>query len=433
MAIKPVLDHLEMVQKAFGKQAPTFEQWHQSRTLLDKSISWNATQNSPSVGAMKQLRGIMEDELGVAAETASERAGSAVASEYKAAKELFPVMRQAKEMLESKAARQEYSNRKFGAMDAAGSLIGGVVGGIPGMLLGGAVSHIARTRGDFIAADMVHRASKLSALSSTAAGVDARLLSGVKGVLGAAGGGKASPIMPVAKEAIKRGAPAIAGETFGKRQETYKTRARQVAEFQSNPTFAAKTIETRLGDMPQYAPKTAAAVADTVVRGNSYLFSKLPPPRIDVNSLTPHLQEEMRISPTELSKFARAAKAVDDPVSVLESAKRGILTRDEVDAVKTVYPKLYERMRSEVYAHVINAQSEIPYKTEVQLGTLLDIPTNRTMTGPFLQLMGDMYPAGDDEATADGGGGPAHAQVGKVEVAGQFGSAGNAIEKGAGT
>jgi hypothetical protein len=431
--VAAVEKHLGDLEAAFASRPPTFAEWQKSRVLLDKTINFNARNASPATDALKQLRGMIEGELEAAGEKAAERAGTAFASEYKATKQLYGVMREARTMLEGKMARQEFAGRAFSLGDMMGAAKGALLGGAPGALIGGVAAHIARTRGDFIAADALRRASRLEVLGAASASTDRKLMTGVRGLLGPAGKGADVPMLPIAKGAIKAAAPMIAGKSAEEKLSSYRDRVKQLTAFQTNPALATQTLATRLGDLPTVAPKVAAAVTDTVIRGNGFLFSKMPPPRIDTASLTPQLEPVGEVSPIELSRFARYAAAVDDPLSVLESARNGDLTPESVEAVKTVYPRLYDRMREEVMTHLMTAEKPLTYEAKVTLGTLLDLPTDGTMTPDFRAAMSANYASQPTEDAPMGPGGApvAPAVVGPMNITG-YASGGDAIERGAG-
>lgn len=177
----------------------------------------------------------------------------------------------------------------------------------------------------------------------------------------------------------------------GTSRERYAQRAEQVARLQANPAMVSARIGTALGGVSDIAPKTTEVATATAVRGLQFLSGKLPPSRRDEFSLQQHLQPSTRASDAEISKFMRYSHAIDDPLIVLREAKAGTLTRDHVEAVKFVYPALYDEMRGEVMRYMMASRAPLSYSRRIQLGILLDIPTDKTLSPDFMRAVQATY------------------------------------------
>jgi hypothetical protein len=173
----------------------------------------------------------------------------------------------------------------------------------------------------------------------------------------------------------------------GTSRERYAQRAEQVTKLQANPAMVASRVGSALRDVSDAAPKTTQVATATALRGLQFLSDKLPPSRRDQFSLQPQLQPKTRASDAEISRFMRYAEAIDDPVIVLREAKAGTLTRDHVEAVKAVYPALHEQMRGEVMNYLMASKRDLPYARRIQLGILLDIPTDKTLSPDFMRAV----------------------------------------------
>lgn len=202
----------------------------------------------------------------------------------------------------------------------------------------------------------------------------------------------------------------------GKGRSAFEKRAARITELQSNPAMLVDRVATSLAPFETTAPKVMAIATATAMRGLDLLASKLPPSRLDPYSLQPQLQPKTRASDTEISRFMRYAAAIDDPLVVLREAKSGTLTRDQVDAVKTVYPKLYEEMRVEVMRSVVETKKALPYDRRIQLGILLDIPTDKSLSPDFQRAIQATY-ASDEQA---GAGSPPPTLSRPIEIAGAY-------------
>lgn len=172
----------------------------------------------------------------------------------------------------------------------------------------------------------------------------------------------------------------------------YERRAEQLNRLKSDPAALSNRIAAALGPVTDGHPGVSAAARATAIRGLDFLASKMPPGREDPNSLQPHL-ERPRLSDAEASSMRRYMEAADDPTMVYEAARKGTLTREHVEAVKAVYPNLYEEMRVAVMESLVASRQKLPYSRRIQLGILLDIPTDKTLSPDFQKAIQETYQA----------------------------------------
>lgn len=244
---------------------------------------------------------------------------------------------------------------------------------------------------------------RLAQIESNTKGILDRLTNGTRDLIGVkkAEGPKLGPPKPNGQGFFlslldTAGKSAEASAAGGRAMSaTYAKRADQIAKLQANPAMVVDRVSQGLGPVAEAAPKVTALATETALRGVNFLASKLPPSRQDPFSLQPQLQKSTRASDAEVSRFMRYAQAVDDPLIVLREAKSGTLTRDHVEAVKAVYPKLYSEIQTQVLRAVVDSKKELPYDRRIQLGILLDIPTDKTLSPDFLRAIQATY--SDDE------------------------------------
>src|SRR5206468_727699 len=91
------------------------------------------------------------------------------------------------------------------------------------------------------------------------------------------------------------------------------------------------------------APNTAQALQVTSARGVAFLASKLPQ-----NAGAGPLSQKWTPTRAETSKFNRYYEAVNRPTSILKQAAAGTLTPEAIEAVATVYPELYAKIRGAI-------------------------------------------------------------------------------------
>jgi hypothetical protein len=81
---------------------------------------------------------------------------------------------------------------------------------------------------------------------------------------------------------------------------------------------------------------------------------------------------------------------VANPLSVLSELEEGTLTREHVEALKMVYPAMYEELQVRVLQEV-EKQPDLAYSKRLQLGVLLDIPTDSSLLGSSIMALQARY------------------------------------------
>jgi hypothetical protein len=129
------------------------------------------------------------------------------------------------------------------------------------------------------------------------------------------------------------------------------------------------------------APLTAEAVTRKTIKAINFLAAKIP--KRPYETLFPSgKQRDFTPSSMEIARFERYLQVVDSPMTVLQELKQGTLTREHVEALRTVYPDLYSRIQQQVLAQLQDAkEDEIPYSKRVQVSILLDIPGDDSLLG----------------------------------------------------
>jgi hypothetical protein len=187
-----------------------------------------------------------------------------------------------------------------------------------------------------------------------------------------------------AKTAVSLGGSSLRSE--------YERRVDQINRIKGSPDVIADRVGTMLAENGTAAPKVTAAARMAAIRGVEFLASKLPHSREDPYSPQPHLQRP-RASDAEIAQFSRYMEAVDDPTMVFTAAQKGTLTRDHVEAVKAVYPAIYAEMQTKIMESLAVSRSPLPFRKRIQLGILLDIPTDKTLSPEFMQAIQGTYKA----------------------------------------
>lgn len=354
----------------------TFKEAQGFRRMLDDRIRWSTSPLAPvneTVEALKGVRDVIEQSIVDAGEKGASKLGGAWKKTYEEAK-----LKYRRLLVADKAAQdtvQRYgANASLSLTDklmTSGGLNAGLLhgmlgghglaglaaGGLHGAALGaisGAISKTLRTRGNSTAAVLLDKLSSLGGIQAAARKVNAQVDRGLGGFFR---GGSRGEI-----------ARKVAGES-------YEQKVKQVAEAVGAADAHADSVARAAATVGAHAPKTANSFERTALKITAFLASKIPSGHQAVTSLTPQL-DKPRVSSLEKAQFERAYAVAHDPVgTVVSELQRGTLTRDEVDALRTMYPQLYEELTMKVRGHLSALKKPLSSSKESQLRVLLGMPS----------------------------------------------------------
>lgn len=158
------------------------------------------------------------------------------------------------------------------------------------------------------------------------------------------------------------------------------------------------------------APKTAEAMGQRMVKGVQFLHSKVPKRPYEA-TFPSGKQKPYTPSAQEIAKFERYLQAVDSPMSIMQDLESGTLTREHVEALRVVYPRLFSELQQNVLAELQDSdEGKLSYNKRVQISMLLEIPGDASLIGHNIAaLQSNFQPPEMGDAAggpAQGGGGP---------------------------
>lgn len=185
------------------------------------------------------------------------------------------------------------------------------------------------------------------------------------------------------------------------RQKAFNELAKNINGLAQDPEVLIERLAKSSGRIGNVAPNTAMEAQEALVRGIVFLSQKLPRPADDTSSLL--FPKDYKPSDAELAKFERYLQVVEHPMSVLKDLEHGTLTREHVEALKAVYPALYGELQQQASAAVAAQGDRLPYSKRVQLGILLDIPTDESMQPQSIADLQNMFNAAAMQQATMGG------------------------------
>lgn len=155
------------------------------------------------------------------------------------------------------------------------------------------------------------------------------------------------------------------------REENHKNFRPKLLDLTANPEKLIDHLSDHTEGLTQVAPKISASFQGATSRATQFLKSKLPGNDIQKKPLSP----EYKPSNSELSKWHNYFNAVEKPTDALYAVKSGTLTKEVMETLQVVYPKLLQEMRvavSDKMSSAVAKKQVIPYRTKLSLSLFLD-------------------------------------------------------------
>ncbi len=131
------------------------------------------------------------------------------------------------------------------------------------------------------------------------------------------------------------------------------------------------------GKTAHYLPDHGQALAQTAMSAVNYLNSQRPyAPKVSP------LDSKSEVNPMQKAQFNRVLKVAQQPLVVLNHIKEGTLQPKDVEAIRNLYPDLYNSLSTKIITQVSSRKDTdepIPYKTKMGMSLFLGKPLDSTM------------------------------------------------------
>ncbi len=125
----------------------------------------------------------------------------------------------------------------------------------------------------------------------------------------------------------------------------------------------------------EIAPSTAMSASMATGAAAKYLLDKAP---IDPNENKPvALQRPWQPGADELRRWSRCVSAVANPLLVLEQMREGRVTPEALDAVKTVYPRIFADFQAKLQDHLAQMTTPLDRTRLQRANQILEDPGDR--------------------------------------------------------
>lgn len=388
--IKPLVDRARTWienYEAGGRQNVTA--LNTARKEIDKTIKWSP--GMPDIDAKWNnvkidIRSVLDDVVFDKLERVGLAAGKDINGQLRNLKRDYVVLATVDTGVQKNVGR-ELANRGTSLTDtiastagaAIGSAVGGLAGGLVGSAAGAAVNNFGRRYGPgLLVGGITQLQNRGILLTEQAMGAAARQLDRVPSIVERLAGSKVAEsatrlraaVAPIAETTPTRVFSEYLGHSNGTASDQAAEIAQKVAAVASDPGKLQANADAIAKNYADDAPNVAAALKQQSTAAVRYLQSALPPPP----PFSPlNAKQKPAYSDAQIRAFARKLEAVHDPWTVLQRLENGTLTKEHIEALRTVYPSLYQDVVQRSIEHATR-QSTLPYAAQLRLQQLTGAP-----------------------------------------------------------
>lgn len=157
------------------------------------------------------------------------------------------------------------------------------------------------------------------------------------------------------------------GKKLKESRETFERRAAELARLASDPQALADRFRIS-SQLSLAAPGVAAAASATLGRAITFLHEKAPKSPHAPNM--PALAVPWKPTDAELGTWEKYMRAVERPTTVLEDLQRGTVSKEAVEALQVVYPKLHDDLKQKMIERMGNLEGRLPFRQRQALSAL---------------------------------------------------------------
>lgn len=186
--------------------------------------------------------------------------------------------------------------------------------------------------------------------------------------------------------------PRLMGTVAGAIQpQTYDAVAEQVRNRAANPTGVVERAQARA---PSALPMVAGEYAARAGQNAELLNAALPRGMTGI-TLISHLQNpDQLVSDQEKAAFLRFKRMADNPMTVMEDLRSGLLSYEGADALRQGHPTVYRAVRDALAESLRNADRPPPYEVLLQISTLFpEVAPHPSLEPAMIQLLQAPYVA----------------------------------------
>jgi hypothetical protein len=152
---------------------------------------------------------------------------------------------------------------------------------------------------------------------------------------------------------------------------------------------AREAIAKRLAPIGAVNPMLADHLETIAVRKAEYVSSKLPrQPEIGGLQIGP---DNWKPSDLEMRSWARTVRAAEDPNGVEDRLADGLITPEDAEAYRTIYPERFAAMQSAIFEAAPQLSKTLPMRKKLALSIFTGVPLIPALQPNVLQVLQGNY------------------------------------------
>ncbi len=294
--------------------------------------------------------------------------------EFKELKTKYGYLEEAEKIAEKSMAR-EAKNNDVGLTSYISGGIGGALFGGFGVVLGLLGREGMRKYGDQILASAYDKMGGLLFAEKAMKNVANKL-----DMIPEAMNTMTKKVLPKAESTSLYALNRLLGDNGSTKKSSVEDRAQQIEELNKKASVWAANPDAFLQKVSQItrpladggAPQIALSTQVKYNQALGYLFQQMPKPPRPKSPFS--YQYKWKPSDYELSAYEQKVQAVLDPFSVFGELKKGTLTKNHIQALKAVYPRIYGTMKDRMQNHILKNPMVVPYNNRAKLSLIMESP-----------------------------------------------------------
>lgn len=174
------------------------------------------------------------------------------------------------------------------------------------------------------------------------------------------------------------------------RLDAFNKRLGEIIEVGQNLNSLNERIAKNTQAVNYVAPEIAQNMMAKGIEATQFLLTKAPKNRV-MDQLQPQ-RTDWQPSDSELAKFERYVEAVENPLQIFQDLKSGIVTNEQVETLRTLYPGIYEKLVMGIREKLATAKKPLPYSKKNQLSVLFQQPLTQLHKPEVLALLQGQMP-----------------------------------------
>jgi hypothetical protein len=218
--------------------------------------------------------------------------------------------------------------------------------------------------------------------------------------------GVSSQVKPQSINAISSFLDDRSDEKKQTKLEQFQKLNEKLSELEADPQKLVDQMAKMATPLGDSIPNIKSQYMNLINRQVSYLNTVKPKAILPDNPFSP---VKWQPNDTDLNKFERVVSVVQDPFSLIDDVSNGSVTKDQVVAVKTVYPKIYQRIQNRIMSYVTENPKDLSYSARLKLSMLFDSPLDQSLAN--IKSKQDTFAIIDAQDQAQAQGGPTKATI----------------------